>query len=226
MDPIKEAFAKAKQDIHELRIQMEIITQSLEDIKRTLYQQITNEKPTNQQISPTIKANPTDNLPLEGVKTSYMDTSTGNEGVPTDRQTDRQTDQHIPPNTKILYKVDTNTPKNEPIDHLEKVSQVLESLDAIKKELRVKFKRLTQQEMLIFSTIYQLEEEHFAVDYPQMASKLGLSESSIRDYVQKIIKKGIPIIKTKENNKKIILSLLPDFKRLASLETILSLREL
>ncbi|MBX4196504.1 hypothetical protein KW805_02870 [Candidatus Pacearchaeota archaeon] len=223
MDPIKEAFTKAKEDINELRIQIEILTQTVEDIKRTLYQQIQDTKQTTQQITPTINTNPTDNLPLEGVKTSNMSTSTGNRGVPTDRQTDRQTDQHIPSNTKILYKADTNT---QNINHIERVSQVLESLDAIKKELRVKFKRLTQQEMLIFSTIYQLEEENGSVDYPQVAAKLGLSESSIRDYVQKIIKKGIPITKTKENNKKIILSLLPDFKRLASLETILSLREL
>ena len=42
--------------------------------------------------------------------------------------------------------------------------------------------------MLIFSTIYQLEEENITVDYPLLASKTTLSESSVRDYTQKLIK--------------------------------------
>ena len=66
----------------------------------------------------------------------------------------------------------------------------------------------------------------FLVDYPLLASKLGLSETSVRDYVRKIKKKGIPLIKEKQNNKKIILHLNPEFKKIASLETILKLREI
>ncbi len=80
--------------------------------------------------------------------------------------------------------------------------------------------------MLVFSTIYQLEEQGFIVDYPLLASKLSLSESSIRDYTLKIIKKGIPLLKNKENNKKITLSISLDLKKIASLNTILQLREI
>jgi len=112
-------------------------------------------------------------------------------------------------------------PKEDKISHLERVSEVLNSLDTIKKEIRTKFKHLTIQEMTVFSTIYELEDKGFIVDYSLISSKLDLSESSIRDYVQKIIKKGIPITKTKENNKKILVSIDPNLKKIASLETII-----
>ena len=80
--------------------------------------------------------------------------------------------------------------------------------------------------MLVFSALYQLEEQGFIVDYPLLASKLSLSESSIRDYTQKLLKKGIPISKSKQDNKKVILAVLPDLKKIASLQTIIMLREL
>jgi len=114
----------------------------------------------------------------------------------------------------------------DPLSKIQKVSDILNSLDSIKKDLRSKFKKLTSQEMLIFSAIYQLDEQGFSVDYPILAKKTSLTESSIRDYVQKLIKKGIPVDKTKENNKRITLSIPQDFKKIASLQTIISLREL
>ena len=209
MDAIKEAFAKVKQEIT-------LIKQDIEEIKRTLKTlQQTNQQTTNQQTSyqnlsnPTHQSNPTYNLSLSSPITFYKDTSTGNKGVPTDRQTNRQTTQHT-----------------DKITQIENLSQVLSSLDSIKKEIRSTFKHLTNQEMTVFSTIYQLEEEGFVVDYPLVSQKLGLSESSIRDYVLKIVKKGVPLLKTKQNNKKIVLSISPELRKIASLQTILSLREL
>ena len=80
--------------------------------------------------------------------------------------------------------------------------------------------------MLVFSTIYQLEEQNIEPNYKGLALKLGLSESSIRDYVQRMINKGIPIKKHKINNKKLVLSISSDLKKIASLSTIIKLREL
>ena len=181
------------------------------------------ENPTIQHIIPTNSStpeyNPTDNLPLYSLKSHYKDISTGSEGVPTDRQTDRQTNQQTHLNEQKHQ-------KTEQLTHLEKVSEILDSLDDIKKDLRSKFKKLTTQEILVFSTIYQFQEQDFIVDYPILASKLSLSESSIRDYIKKIINKGVPLNKTKENNKKITLSIPEELKKIASLQTILALREL
>ena len=117
-----------------------------------------------------------------------MPFSTGNEGVPTDKQTNQQTNQQ----TEKTYFGDA--------------LEILNSLDNLKKEIRNKFKRITDQEFLVFSTIYQIAEETGYADYKSLSQKLNLTESSIRDYVGRLIKKGIPVEKTKINNKMIQLS--------------------
>lgn len=107
-----------------------------------------------------------------------------------------------------------------------KVSEVLDKLNDLKFETTTQFKNLTSQEMLVFITIYTLEEEGNNVDYSLLSDHLKLSESSIRDYVQRMVRKNIPIIKEKVNNKKIILKISPDLKKLASLNTLLELRKI
>lgn len=229
MDPIKEAFSKAKQDISELKYQFSQIIYDINEIKDVLNILLNNQEsiPTDKQTDNNenstyshqiqtedtlVSPNPTDNIPLQAPITPNNTFSIGNGGVPTDRQTDKQTNRQ----THISNK----------IEQIDQVSRLLDSLDTIKKDIRSRFKHLTKQEMLVFSTIYQLEEEGFIVDYPLIAKKLALSESSIRDYSQRIIKKGIPIQKDKENNKKITLSISKDFKKIASLQTIIALREI
>ena len=145
----------------------------------------------------------------------------------------QQTNQHplistadLTENKPETHRKQQKSTNSDKISHLEQVSQVLSSLDDIKKELRVKFKHLTSQEMLVFSSIYQLEEQGFIVDYSLLSQKLALSEISIRDYIRKLIKKGIPIDKSKEDNKKVQLFISPNLKKIASLSTILSLKAL
>ncbi|MCH7567826.1 MAG: hypothetical protein IIA87_00220 [Nanoarchaeota archaeon] len=210
MDPIKDAFEKVKQDMDFLFLELQEIKRTLKELKNT---------PTHQQITPTHPNTSTDNSYLEAFSTGNKGVSTGNQGVPTDRQTNQQTDRHI-------QKFVLNQEKIHRIDRLEHVSEILDSLDELKKEVRFKFKRLTSQEMVIFSTIYQLEEQGLIVDYSLISEKLKLSESSIRDYIGRIMKKGIPLDKIKQNNKKIILSIPQDLKKIASLQTIIQLRGL
>ncbi len=234
MDPIKEAFQRAKQDIDFLRSRLEFITQELQEIKRTIQLSnkpildLTNQQthpsliPTNQHITPTDTPThsntPTDKMPLYSLKSQFSETSTGNRGVPTDRQTDRQTDQQADLSLEI---------RSEPDSHsLNRITDALDSLDSFKKDLRRQFKSLTSQEFLIFSTIYQLEQEQNTVDYPLLAQRLKLSESSIRDYILKITRKGVPLLKSKLDNKKIILSIPEELKKIASLQALITLREL
>jgi len=226
MDLIKESFARAKQDILNLQSQIEFIKNEIIQIKRTMKEiTLTHNQITQAEINiiPSFQQTTNHKMPLYSLKSPITPSSIGNGGVPTDRQTNQQTDQHI--GNKGVSN-NRKTTKTDRISHLEKVSEVLESLDSIKKELRSKFKRLTNQEMTVFSLIYDLENRGFIVDYSLISQKLSLSESSIRDYVQKIIKKGIPIIKTKENNKKIILNINQNLKQIATLQTIQSLRDL
>ena len=163
---------------------------------------------TNRQINQTLSThNSTHNIDFKPLNDKYLPISIGNEGVSTDRQTNRQTDKYL---------------KN----HLSNASELIDSLDSIKKELRLKFKRLTSQEILIFSALYQIEEEIGIADYKSISKKTNLTESSIRDYIRRLIIKGIPINKTKINNKSVQLSISSDLKKIASLSTIMQLIEL
>ena len=74
--------------------------------------------------------------------------------------------------------------------------------------------------------IINLGGEEGYTDYKNLSIKLGLTESSIRDYIGRLIKKGIPVEKTKINNKTIHLSVSSNLKKIASLPTILQLRAL
>ncbi len=185
----------------------------------------------------------THNSLFKALKQQNLTISTGNEGVSTDRQTDRQTNRHtekavpeFPKFTESVFEHPSKQPifKNPEVkvnsntfNVADNAARILESLDSIKKEIRLKFKRLTEQEFTIFSAIYQLEEEQGGfTDYKALSKKLNLTESSIRDYVRRIINKGIPVEKKRINNKTIQLSVSKNLKKIASLSTIMKLRDL
>ncbi len=192
--------------------------------------------PTLQHIIPTHNqqslTTPTHNFPYSPYKAQNSILSTGNGGVPTDRQTDRQTDQQTNKSSYNLGNIPLNEKRylnnnfSNPQDSIQNATLILDSLDTLKKEIRLKFKRLTEQEFLVFSIIYQFSETKGSTTYNDISLKIGLTESSIRDYVGRLIKKGIPVEKTKINNKSIALSISPNLKKIASLETIFQLRAL
>jgi len=236
---VKKAFERVKEDIFtignellklkteffDLKNQITYLKDSLDSIKLNEIQQKNailspTHNPTDALKNPTNPNipthNPTHPVEIGGLKTQNLRFSTGNGGVPTDRQTNQQTDKS------------TYFQAAKPLKmHLEDAKDIIDSLDAVRKEIRLKFKQITNQEMLIFSTIYQLEADFpDGVEYRQIAKKLKLSESSIRDYCQKLINKGIPIDKIKLNNKKILLKISYELKNITSLQTLIKLREL
>jgi len=246
MDPIKESFNRVKEDMDFLKIEVNQIRESIIELcdiiekmskkeqKTEQIQDISNpahnsEIPANQHIIPA------HNIPFKPLNTQKQPFSTGNEGVPADRQTNQQTDRYIEeagkyvsessPNPFEISRYSSNI-QEKPQNSIENAAEMLKSLDNIKKDIRQKFKKLTDQEWLVFSTIYQLDEEVGSSDYRLIAERLHLTESSIRDYVARLIKKGIPVDKTKLNNKNIQLNISQNLKRIASLPTIITLREL
>lgn len=256
MDYVKQAFQKVKQDISSLKKELDFLKLNLIETREKMIEicdvvkQINKRKEhhpqqpitspnntipvqqtpilnqntalntqtdtsTDRHINTTHSTHPsTHNIPLEGLNNQNLAISSGNQGASTDRQTDTSTDRQT---QKILKK------QENPIEN---VSEILNSLDSIKKEIRLKFKRLTEQEILVFSTIYQLDEQLGHTDYQTLSKKLNLTESSIRDYVGRLIKKGIPVEKTKINNKNIYLSISKNLKKITTLSTILQLRDL
>ncbi len=251
-DPIKTAFSRVKNDISNLDNEIYYIKQEILEIKSMLtsLHELLNNKilsnisqesvgiiptdtPTVKHIIPTLNNHPTDTptVPQEvkGLKSPNNEFSMRNEGVPTDRQTDSQTVQQTQKTPFLPYPMhkSTDIASQSVESNILEASEILGSLDRLKREIRLKFKSLTQQEMLVFSTIYQLEEKDPQnTSYEGVAVLLHLSESSIRDYTQKLIKKGIPLKKTKVNNRKVLLSISNELKKIATLSTILQLREL
>jgi len=240
MGNIKEAFDKVKKETNLLKKDIEIIKQEQRELNNLLHEdrqriielcniierlslRITKNSPqkealdtsTDRQTIQTSSTHPsTHNYSFKGLNNQYLGISTGNEGVSTDRQTDRQTDKPAQKNTQ-------NSP-----NPIEDAVKILDSLDNIKKEIRLKFKQLTEQELLVFSALYQIEEQEHTANYRVLAERLNLTESSIRDYIGRLIKKGIPVEKIKLNNKNIQLSISENLKKVATLSTILQLRDL
>ena len=226
---IKHAFEMVKQDISYLSQEISILRQNLLEISRKLEKMdnflktdISTQRQQNQAVSTDIS---TMDYGFKAVKGNNLPISIGNQGVSTDRQTDRQTDSNPPIADGKTGFLPKKQEKTEILD-IDQAADILDSLDSIKKEIRLKFKRLTGQEMQIFSLIYQLEEEKGYADYRSIAAILSISESSTRDHVSKIIKKGVPLVKKRENNKNIKLYISSNLKKITSLSTILQLRDI
>ncbi len=235
MDSVKEAFQKVKQDIDFLSLSLQeankdisFLSEEIKKINENLEKIANNlalSNPTNNQFNSTFQhINPTDSTQIQHINQLFKPLkdensvfSIGNDGVPTDKQTNRQTDRQVQ-KSPFLDK------KNE--NSMENTLQILNSLDSLKKEIRLKFKHLTEQELAVFSAIYEFDDEIGFSDYKSLSLKLNLTESSIRDYVGRLVKKGIPVEKRKIRNKNIKLNISQNLKNIASLQTILSLRDI
>jgi len=167
----------------------------------------------------------------QSIQQTIRHISTRNDGVPTDNSTDiQQTDKTIKIPIKSSFKIsdrsDTtfntkNTQNRKNIDIKNLDSAVFE----LKQDLLNKFKELSQQEFKVFSAIYSLEESEQILDYALLSAKLNLTESSIRDYIMKLEKKGIPIIKEKLKNRRVSLHIRKELRDIFTLDKLLKIRE-
>jgi len=174
-DYIKEAFIKVKKDIEFLNnelLDMKLVIQNINISIKNLSINLKKEDLISRQTIPQIDTannvistyNPTVKDRLKDLKALNLKISTRNRGVSTDRQTDRQTTEIIDHN--IQKDIDCN---------IKEANNILDSLDSLRKEIRLKFKRLTNQEMAVFSVIYQLEEqENREITYNLISKTLNL----------------------------------------------------
>jgi len=204
MEEIKEVLKYLFVEINSIKNELFLLKQDLSFLK--------GNSPTNSSSIPTKPIlTSTSILPFKPLNPKILSISTGNKGVPTDRQTNQQTDK-----TSFFM-------RNS--DTFSQAENLIDNLSFIKGEIRNLFKRLTNQEFIVLLTIFEIKEKNLSCDYKILSEKLNLSESSIRDYVGKIIKKGIPIEKTKVNNKTILLSLSSSFQKLIPFSTLSLLKK-
>jgi len=102
-----------------------------------------------------------------------------------------------------------------------------QSLETVKKEFEELFRDLTDREFSVFMAIYQLEEElgQGSVRYQDISKALKLTEISIRNYVNSMINKGIPLSKSRQYNRKVSLSIKKELKELNLASKLLKLRQ-
>ena len=125
--------------------------------------------------------------------TKTEEISTGNEGV-LNKQTNKQTNKQLNKQTIL--------------DQTGEISKFQLNIEEF-------FRTFTKQELLVFLTIYQLEEElKRKIKFSDISSRLNLSESCIRGYIKRLLQKGAPLLREKINNKIVLVSLSPDFRDL------------
>ena len=95
---------------------------------------------------------------------------------------------------------------------------------ALNQDLKKLFSTLTKQEFLTFLTVYQLQDDlKRALTYDDLATKLHLTSGCVRTYVSSLIKKGLPLVKNKLNNRIILISIDPKFKKLNIKQDLMNL---
>ncbi|MCD4759738.1 hypothetical protein K8R33_02530 [archaeon] len=223
---LKKAFSKVKEDMNRLTNRIS----TLEVQIGLLLTQINQNKQQNTPNSTEIKG-------FRPSRPEIQKSSSGNKGVQsinhslfnqsfTDQSHPKHDIEQYTPQIKENY--NDKTPLNHSlinhslINHSTNIHSL--NIQSLKKELESKFETLTNQEFLLFLTIYQLEEDlGRPVTYIDLSTKLTLTLGCIRGYVSSIIRKNLPIIKAKINNRTLTLSINPEFRDLNLKEKLTNL---
>lgn len=233
-ESISRSFKKIKEEMSFLYTNMIDLREQLNHLTSELYKlndaldkakpsSSTYTAPNQQKIE-----NPADNLGYKKDLSPKSHISIGNEGVPADRQ---QTVSRHPADKdtqEIASSIRKETIVDKPQETINqdiKIDNLSIILEKLKKELKQKFKNLTNQEILVFSIIYTLNEELSEVSYKDIALKANLTESSIRDYIARLEHKGIPLIKEKKNNKSVIIKIPDELKNITTLDNLTKLKK-
>jgi hypothetical protein len=184
-------------------------------LKETILYIKSNTSPAHPQHSSTYPSK------FEGIK-PYLAFSNGNEGVPTlPQQTNTQSNTY--PADDFIYKLQhIENPQSAQTSKL----SIRQLVSMLKEDLKIKFKSLTKQEFYVFSTLFTMEQElNKPLTYRDIAVKTGLTDSTIRDYIARLMAKGIPILKQKSNNKDIFLRVSEELRNLATLDNLSSIKD-
>src|SRR3989344_8290691 len=92
-----------------------------------------------------------------------------------------------------------------------------------KNDLEKAFLGLKNYELKTFLVIYQLDQEKGRANYYEIAQKMGVSDACVRSYVSSLLRKNVPLLKTKLNKNRTVLSINPSFKSLDTYQKLLSL---
>ncbi len=117
---------------------------------------------------------------------------------------------------------------NQSFNHLINQQSINQSyadpnLLALKTNLEAIFRRLSKQELKVFLTIYQLEDENIEPNYFEIANRMQLSEHCIRSHISALVHKNVPLTKKRLNNRTNVVHIRSDFKALNLKQKLISM---
>jgi hypothetical protein len=176
---------KIKNSFKNIKKDMDLILNELNSFKDLLKGQ--NEKilSLNKELRSQISLNNQNKSDFKAINES----STGNKGV----------------NQSINQSFNQSNP-NQSFNH--EIANFKRDFDEI-------FINLSKQPFLVFLTIYQLEEDfNRPINYDELAQRMNLTKECLRAYISHLLKKRVPILKTRKNNRVVYLSVHEKFKDL------------
>jgi len=211
-EKLRKSFSLIKEEIENIR-------KDIEWSKNVLYKQKDIISALNNKIKELSNENKLLKQDLEENKT----VSTGNDGVihsfihSFNSHSDKQTMNNL---SKTM-----NETMNKTISKT--INEQTMNIQTFKESLDNTFKNLPRQEFLTFLTVYQLEDDlKRPINYFDISSHLKLSEGCIRTYISNLLKKKLPLTKTKVNNKLVQLQINSYFRELNLKQKLISLYEL
>ncbi len=208
-----------KEDISNLNNRLDKLESAINHLilqNNTKNLSFSNENSVKTPQNPQIKQSSSGNEGVQSINHSTVNQSINNQSH--SKHIIEQYTPQISPNYKEEQKtnqslINHSTSIQSPIKHSLNTQSL--NIQSLKKDLVERFNTLTSQEFLIFLTIYQLEEDFGrSITYNDLSEKLSLTTGCIRGYVSALIRKNLPIIKSKINNRTLTLSINPDFKDL------------
>ena len=216
-DSVKNSFSKVKDDIcrldDELRLQREVLSKQ-NDILRLLNNKLSSIIEKIDEIEkkmPKIESENMSNQSIDQLINHLITYQSLNH--------EEASNEPIKAKKDVSIRNDgVNQSFNQIINHQSDKNEVLEAQDlnfqALKTNIDSTFRALSKQELKVFLTVYQLEDEGKIANYTNIAQNLGLSEHCIRSHISFLMKKNAPLVKQKLNNKRNLLSIRKDFKAL------------
>jgi len=116
----------------------------------------------------------------------------------------------------------SETPSNQQLDTTEALKSTLSELS---QTLTLAFQSLTDREFSVFAAIFELQRQLPEVTYTDLAQKLTISEPTVRNIVNQLITKKMPLQKVRFFNRKVSLSVSKDFQDLNLLTKLIKLRQ-
>ncbi len=240
---LKSAFSKVKQDIHllsenlkgveglkaELKTQQEIIKDlslQIKELQKSIDSIKTKSSIGNEGVNQSINHLINQSSTNQSINQDLEDLSQNNSEISQNRG-NKEVNQSF--NQSIKHQSINQTPQlNEKIPNNQSFNQSINQIDekpikTFAANINQVFLSLSKQELKLFLTIYQLEDEGIEGSYKHLSQRMQLSEPCIRSHLSSLLKKNTPIMKLRLNNNTNLISIRKDFRTLNLKQKIINL---